>query len=85
MDFALTDRPGIAVLWLCGYELGQVELVRAWRARHPEALLLVTGRKGGGAWEAEVFAAGADETLTWPLDMARLARLLRTRRLERRA
>lgn len=85
LDFALTDRAGIDAVWLCGYERGHAALVHAWRARHPLAILLVTGREPAEAWAGEVLAAGADHALSWPVDLARLARLLRPRRLAPRA
>ena len=85
LDFALTDRPGIDAVWLCGYERGHAALVRAWRARHPLAILLVTGREPAETWAEEVHAAGADHALSWPVDLLRLARLLHARRLERPA
>lgn len=85
LDFTLTDRPRLAAVWLCGYEAGHAALVRAWRTRHPRAILLATGREPTGAWAGEVLAAGADHALAWPMDLARVARLLHARHLERRA
>ena len=85
LDFALTDRPGIDAVWLCGYERGHAALVRAWRARHPHAILLVTGREPAETWAEEVLAAGADHGLAWPVDLLRLARLLHSRRFVRPA
>src|SRR5262245_43868806 len=85
LDFTLDDRPGVDALWLCGYERGHAALVRAWRARHPTAILLVTGREPAAAWAGEVLAAGADHALSWPVDLGRLGRLLHARRLVRRA
>jgi len=85
LDFTLNDRPGIDAVWMCGYEPGHAALVRAWRARHPHATLVVTGRAPAEVWAGEVLAAGADHALAWPVDLARLARLLRPRRLVRRA
>lgn len=85
LDFLLSDRPDIDAVWLCGYEAGHAALVRAWRVRHPDATLLVTGRVPAEAWAAEVLAAGADHAFSWPVDLARIARLLRPRRFVRPA
>jgi hypothetical protein len=83
IDFVLSDRRGIDALWLCGYERGHGALLRRWRARYPRAILLVTGREPAPLWAGEALAAGADHALAWPVDLDRLARLLRTPRLER--
>ena len=85
LDFTLDDGPGIDAVWLCGYERGHAPLVRAWRTRHPAAILLVTGREPAEAWSGEALAAGADHALSWPMNLARLARHLHTRRFARLA
>ncbi|HEX6884166.1 MAG TPA: hypothetical protein VF530_12370 [Planctomycetota bacterium] len=84
LDFTLHESASIDAVWLCGYEPGHADLVRAWRARHPRATLVVTGRAPSELWAGEVLAAGADHALAWPVDLTRLARLLRPRPLVRR-
>ena len=85
LAFTLEDRAGIDVLWVCGYDRGNADLVRSLRERHPLALLLVTAREPEELWSAEVRRAGADLALAWPVDLARLGQVLRRRRRLRRA
>jgi broad specificity phosphatase PhoE len=80
VDFALIDHPSIDVLWMCGYERGNAALIGRWRARHPHATLLVTAKEPVEAFAGEVLAAGADHALSWPVDLARLERILTRRR-----
>ena len=79
MDFTLEDRDEVDVLWVCGYERGNSDLIRSLREHHPFALLLVTAREPEELWSAEVRKAGADVALVWPLDLARLGQVLRQR------
>ncbi len=85
IDFTLEDRPGIDVVWACGYERGNSAQIRSLRAHHPRTLLLVTAKEPEDLWSAEVRAAGADSALSWPVDLGRLSRLLHRRRLQRGA
>jgi hypothetical protein len=85
LDFTLEDREGVDVLWVCGYERGNSDLIRSLREHHPLALLLVTAREPEELWAAEVHAAGADLALSWPLDIGRLGETLRRRAHLRRA
>ncbi len=66
-------------VWICGYDPGDVGLVRELRRSHPRARLLVT-RCGGEGWGAEAVAAGADDWAPWPMPLGELANLLRLRR-----
>lgn len=85
VEFTLVEQADLDVLWVCGYERGNAELVRRLRARHPLAMLLVTSRAPEELWSAEVLRAGADCALGWPTDLGRLARVLRQRPLLRPA
>lgn len=85
IDFTLADRPGIDVIWACGYERGNPAHIRVLRAHHPHTLLLVTAKGPEDLWSAEARAAGADSTLSWPVDLGRLARALHRHRLQHRA
>lgn len=85
LHFTLEDRGSIDVLWVCGYERGNSDLIRRLRARHPLALLLVTAREPEELWSAEVLRGGADLALGWPVDLARLGQVLRQRTRLRRA
>jgi hypothetical protein len=85
IDFTLEDRPGIDVVWACGYERGNSAQIRGLRARHPQPLLLVTAKEPTDLWSAEVRAAGADSALSWPLDLGSLSRVLHGRRFSRGA
>lgn len=82
LEFAAEESPRLHSIWLCGYEPGALELLRAIRARHPEALVLVTRRGALDAWAAEALLAGADEVRAWPLHTRELARVLLQRRGE---
>jgi hypothetical protein len=77
IEFTLEDRPEADVVWVCGYERGNPAPIRVLRARHPETLLLVTGKEASELWSDEVRAAGADRALSWPLDLGRLRHALR--------
>jgi hypothetical protein len=79
LDFTLEDQGEVDVLWVCGYERGNSELIRGLREHHPLALLLVTAREPEELWSAEVRAAGADVTLGWPMEVARVGRVIRRR------
>jgi hypothetical protein len=79
LDFTLEDRGDADVLWVCGYERGNAELIQGLRLHHPWALLLVTAREPEELWSDEVLRAGADLALAWPVDLARLGQLLRQR------
>ena len=87
IEFTL-DEPSVAssveVVWLCGYERGAPRVVRELRARHPAAVLVVTAKEPQELWADEVLAAGADSALSWPLEFARLSRVLHRRTLQRR-
>jgi DNA-binding NarL/FixJ family response regulator len=83
--FTLEESDDTDVLWVCGYERGQAELIRTLRQRHPQAKLLVTARAPVELWSAEVLDAGADDVLCWPADLRSLGRALRRRPLQRRA
>lgn len=83
--FTLEEGGAFDVLWVCGYERGHSDLIRALRLRHPQAKLLVTARAALELWSAEALRAGADDVLAWPADLASLARALRRRPLQRRA
>jgi hypothetical protein len=90
VEFTLKEREGIDVLWVCGYEDGNAALIRGLRARHPGAVLLVTAKDHGtpseeDSWATEVLGAGADHALSWPVDLARLTRVLRRRPVRQRA
>ena len=85
IEFTLEDRGTIDVVWVCGYERGAEALVAALRGRHPQAVLVVTAKDPEDLWSAEVLAAGADSALSWPVDFARLSRILHRRALQRRA
>jgi hypothetical protein len=85
LDFTLEDRGDLDVLWVCGYERGNADLIRSLREHHPLALLLVTAREPEELWSAEARAAGADLALAWPVDIARLGQMLRRRSRLRRA
>jgi len=75
--FTLEEGPAIDVLWVCGYERGNGPLIRALRARHPQAVLVVTAKEPEELWAGEVLAAGADHALSWPANLQRLARAMR--------
>lgn len=85
LHFTLEGRGSIDVLWVCGYESGNADLVRSLRERHPLALLLVTAREPEELWSSEVLQAGADLALAWPVDLAQLGHVLRRRRRLHRA
>lgn len=85
IDFTLQEGPGIDVVWLCGYEPGATRVVRALRARHPGAVLVVTGKEPEDLWKGEVIGSGADCALSWPVDYARLSGVLHRRILQQRA
>jgi hypothetical protein len=75
----------VDVVWLCGYESGGQDQVGELRRRHPDAVLLVTGKEPEERWAGEVQAAGADCALPWPLDYTRLSQVLHRRTVLRRA
>lgn len=85
VDFTLEERPDVGAVWVCGYDPGNGERIAGLRARHPHALLIVTAKVPEDSWSAEVLAAGADHALSWPLDLAKLSRLLRRPPLQRGA
>ena len=80
MEFVLRPRVPAQAVWICGYESGQVELVREARRQSPEALVVVTGRAPLESWRGEVLQAGADHACGWPLSYAELSRLLHDKR-----
>ena len=67
IEFTLESREESDAIWVCGFEPGRGRLVRALRQRHPEAILVVTGRDPVEDWEPEVAAAGADFAFSWPV------------------
>jgi hypothetical protein len=67
IEFTLEPRADVDAIWICGYEPGRLRLVRALRDRHPEAILVITGRDPVEDWEAEVAQAGADFAFSWPV------------------
>lgn len=85
IQFTLAQQSPVDVVWVCGYERGAQGLVRALRGRHPHAVLVVTAKEPEELWSAEVLAAGADSALSWPVDFARLSRILHRPTLQRRA
>ena len=89
IEFTLEARAAVDAVWVCGYESGRPRLVRALRDRHPEAVLVVTGRDPVEEWEAEVAAAGADFAFSWPVAYEVLQSVMRgglpSRRLSTRS
>ncbi len=79
IDFCMSHRPDADVIWLLGYELGAGAVIRALRAEHPHALILVTMRGPVERWGHEVRAAGADLACGWPIPYVRLSQLLHRR------
>jgi hypothetical protein len=75
--FTLRERPGIDVVWICGYEHGNAEEIRDLRLRYPSQLLLVTSKEPESVWADEALLAGADSALAWPVDLALLGQVLR--------
>lgn len=67
VQFTLEAREDVDAVWICGYEPGFQRLVRKLRERHPEAILVVTGREPVEDWESEVAAGGADFAFSWPV------------------
>ena len=67
IEFTLASRTAVDAIWVCGYEEGRERLVRSLRQRHPDAVIVVTGREPVGAWEPEVARAGADFAFSWPV------------------
>jgi hypothetical protein len=77
IEFTLEARADVDAIWLCGFEPGRLRLVRALRERHPDAVLVVTGRGPVEAWEEEVAQAGADFAFSWPVTYEVLSTVLR--------
>ena len=67
IDFTLTPRDEVDAIWVCGYEPGRDKVIRTLRTRHPDAVLLITGREPVEDWEAEVAKSGADFAFAWPV------------------
>ena len=80
MEFTLRPARPVQAVWICGYEAGQVELIRRARGDAPDALIVVTGRAPLSAWRDEAIEAGADHACAWPLAYAELSRLLHHKR-----
>lgn len=76
VDFVLERGADAHVLWVCGYERGHADMIRALRRRHPRARMLVTSRAPEELWAAEALRAGADHALAWPLGFEQLSRVL---------
>src|SRR5262245_6858744 len=53
-EFTLEDRGDFDVVWVCCYERGNAELIRAARERHPDTVLLVTAKEPEDSWAQEV-------------------------------
>jgi DNA-binding NarL/FixJ family response regulator len=85
LRFTLAPRGPVHLVWVCGYEGGNAGLIHELRRRFPRAALLVTSRDAGELWIEEVLGAGADEALSWPVDLAHLSRLIRGRLVRRPA
>lgn len=79
VEFTLVPRADVDLVWVCGYESGNAQLIAGLRARYPHASLLASSRESEETWAREVLDAGADDVLTWPVELARLARILRKR------
>jgi len=77
--FCLGHRPDVEVIWMLGFRHGAEPVIRALRAEHPRALVLVTMRGPVERWGHEVLAAGADHVCGWPLPYERLGELLHRR------
>jgi len=84
LEFTIVPREEVALVWICGYEEGHADTIRAWRARLPQALLVVTSRDSESSAH-EALAAGADEVLAWPAALPSLVDLVRARSLRRPA
>jgi len=67
IEFTLASRDDVDAIWVCGYEEGRERLVRSLRQRHPDAVIVVTGREPVDDWEPEVARAGADFAFSWPV------------------
>lgn len=67
IEFTLASRADVDAIWVCGYEEGRERLVRSLRQRHPDAVIVVTGREPIEDWEPEVARAGADFAFSWPV------------------
>lgn len=69
IEFLLSprDEDEVDAIWICGYEPGQDRVVRTLRRRHPEAVIVITGRDPVEDWEQEVAQAGADFAFSWPV------------------
>jgi hypothetical protein len=80
VDFTLDTTAPPSAIWVCGYEPGKGEFIRALRTRFPNALLLVTGRGAVEDWCDEVLEAGADQACGWPVPYDRLRAMLRAPR-----
>lgn len=76
IEFTREAAPEPDAIWVCGYAADDVERIRALRARHPGALLLVTSGARPGPWVGEARAAGADHALQWPCSIHWLSALL---------
>lgn len=70
------DVPSIHTVWLCGFEPGRADAVRALRGRHPRARLVVSARHPMGSWSDEALRAGADAVCQWPVSFALLDQIL---------
>ena len=79
IEFLLSPREQdhVDAIWVCGYEPGHAKVVRTLRGRHPDAVLLITGREPVEDWEAEVGHAGADFAFSWPVAYEILQSVLR--------
>jgi hypothetical protein len=75
--FVLYERDDVDAVWLCGYGVRAARFVRHLRARHPSAVIVVTGGAPAGAWRHEVIEAGADHACSWPVDYGLLGSILR--------
>jgi len=76
MEFTSREAGRVDSIWVCGYEPGQVERLRALRGRFPESHILVTGRQGEREWQSAALESGADEARRWPLSRKLLQSLL---------
>ena len=79
IDFCLGHRADADAIWVLGYEAGARTVIRALRAEHPRALILVTMRGPIEDRGDEVVRAGADHVCGWPIPYERLSQILHRR------
>ncbi|QDU85882.1 hypothetical protein Pla163_30280 [Planctomycetes bacterium Pla163] len=72
LHFRVGEHGPVDWIWVCGFESEDLERVRSLREAHPDAQVLVTGRRMDPGSLERLAEVGVDLALPWPLPLQAL-------------